>query len=111
MTPHQKHLKMTKKSWLYLALIIVGMYWLLGCASCPRGGCPATHGKNKMSGYGQAGYGKPLCPIANCTYFSGWSYLNGSVCVCYKHSIDDYREQDSVLWIAYKKEMVFGYSN
>jgi hypothetical protein len=107
-TPHSRNLKMSFKNWIRLILFIAFMYWLVGCSPC-KTGCPSHTGRHRMIGYGQTGFGKPLCPVKNCTYFSGWSSLNGSICACYKHSIDDYKPQDSAIWLPYRKEMEFGY--
>lgn len=57
----------------------------------------------KAQGYAINGYGKPLCPVNGCTYFTKWGVT------CYRHSIDDYQPKDSVLWLPYKREMTFGY--
>lgn len=67
----------------------------------------AMQNRPKAAGYAQIGYGKPLCPINGCSYFSAWS--DNGITACYKHSIDDYEPKDSVLLIPYKKEMTFGY--
>lgn len=69
----------------------------------------AMQNRTKAAGYAITGYGKPLCPIKNCNYFSDWMYGKNEILACYKHSIDDYTPKDSVLWLPYKKEMEFGY--
>jgi len=90
---------------LWFFAVILALATLQSCAG-GRGGCPSTRG---LSGYSQAGFGKPLCIDSGCTYFSDWSYLDGSIVSCLKHSIEDYQDKDSVIWIEYKREMTFGY--
>lgn len=63
----------------------------------------AMQNRTKASGYAVVGYGKPLCPIHGCNYFTDWGVL------CYRHSIDDYSDKDSALLKPYIKEMTFGY--
>lgn len=107
-TPHRKNTKQLVKSWIIGFLFAIFLIWLTACNPCKSGrGCRQTRG---MSGYGQAGFGKPLCPIRGCSFFYDFANPNSSeILACYRHSIDDYKESDSVIWLPYKKQMLFGY--
>jgi len=102
--PHTHNNRLVKRMVLDIIVLIALAVWLIGCSS-PRNGCHATR---RMSGYGQTGFGKPLCPVKNCTYFSGFT-SDGTITACIRHCIDDYEPKDSVMLLPYKKEMTFGY--